>query len=109
MKKVQSSTHFEQLKNERGVVYLFTAAWCPDCTVIAPFLPELEERYDMLQFYEVNRDDFIDECQAHQIFGIPSFIAYHEGEEVERFVSKDRKTKEEIASYLDKVVTAITK
>ncbi|EAC6938414.1 thiol reductase thioredoxin, partial [Listeria monocytogenes] len=34
------------------------------------------------------------------IFGIPSFLAFEDGEEVGRFVSKDRKTKEEINDFL---------
>ena len=34
------------------------------------------------------------------IFGIPSFLVFENGEEKGRFVSKDRKTKEEIESFL---------
>jgi len=38
------------------------------------------------------------------IFGIPSFIAYENGIEIGRFVSKLRKTKNEIESFLDTMI-----
>ena len=49
----------------------------------------------------VHRDQFIDVCQEYEIFGIPSFIAFQNGKEVGRFVSKDRKTKEEIMNFMN--------
>ncbi|MDD8056320.1 MAG: thiol reductase thioredoxin, partial [Thomasclavelia ramosa] len=35
------------------------------------------------------------------ILGIPSFVAYNDKEESGRFVSKLRKTKEEIQAFID--------
>ena len=43
---------------------------------------------------------YIDLCQQWDVFGIPSFIAVDGGKEIGRFVSKDRKTKEEITEFL---------
>jgi hypothetical protein len=34
------------------------------------------------------------------VFGIPSFVAFKNGQEAGRFVSKDRKTQEEIEEFL---------
>ena len=56
---------------------------------------------DKFSFITVDRDQFIDLCRELDIFGIPSFIAYHQGKEIGRFVSKDRKTKEEIQKFID--------
>ncbi len=50
---------------------------------------------------KIDRDDFIDLCVALDVFGIPSFLAYDKGNEVGRFVSKDRKTQQEIEAFLD--------
>ncbi|MGB3102380.1 MAG: thioredoxin family protein, partial [Psychrobacillus psychrotolerans] len=44
-----------------------------------------------------------DLCIELDIFGIPSFLAYENGEEKGRFVSKDRKTREEIESFLQSI------
>ncbi len=101
MEKLQSLDQFEQLKKEERVVFMFSADWCPDCRVIEPILPGIEADYPEYQFIYVDRDEFIDLCGELNVFGIPSFVAYHSGEEAGRFVSKDRKTQEEIETFLN--------
>lgn len=101
MEKLQSMEQFEQLKKEERIVFMFSADWCPDCRVIEPILPAIEADYPEYQFISVDRDEFIDLCGELNVFGIPSFVAYHNGEEAGRFVSKDRKTQEEIEAFLN--------
>lgn len=101
MEKLQSKEQFDQMKKEERTIFMFSADWCPDCKVIEPILPRLEADYPEYNFLYVDRDEFMDLCQQHDIFGIPSFIAYHEGEEAGRFVSKDRKTLEEIEDFIN--------
>ncbi|MDF1508687.1 thioredoxin family protein [Robertmurraya sp. DFI.2.37] len=101
MKKLESLEQFEQFRNEGKHIFMFSADWCPDCRFIDPFLPELEEKYKDYTFIYVDRDQFIDLCAQVDVFGIPSFIAYGDGKELGRFVSKDRKTKEEIEQFIE--------
>ncbi len=101
MQKLSSEEQFKELKQGEGTVFLFSADWCPDCRVIEPWLPGIEADYPEYEFVYVDRDQFIDVCAEHDIFGIPSFIVYSNGEETGRFVSKDRKTREEITAFLD--------
>ncbi len=101
MKHLETVEQFNELKNNEQVIFIFSAGWCPDCRVIEPILPEIEEAYPAYQFVEVNRDEFIELCQEHDIFGIPSFLAFADGKETGRFVSKDRKTKEEIVQFIE--------
>lgn len=100
MKSLTSIEEFEQLKQEGKIVFKFTASWCPDCHFIDPFMEEVEEKFSEFQFVSVDRDQFIELCGQLDIFGIPSFIVFENGEEKGRFVSKDRKTKDEIESFL---------
>ncbi|UTR15642.1 thioredoxin family protein [Salipaludibacillus sp. LMS25] len=100
MKQITSIDDYRHVISGEGTVVMFSAGWCPDCVVIEPILPELEEKYHDLAFYKVNRDDFIELCQELEVFGIPSFLVFKHGKEVHRFVSKDRKTKEEIDRFL---------
>ena len=102
MEKLQSVEQFEQLKNNEKVVFVFSADWCPDCRFIDPFMPEVEAKFAAMQFIYVDRDDYIDLCVNHDIFGIPSFLAFDHGTEPGRFVSKDRKTQAEIEAFLTK-------
>ncbi|MDN4606906.1 thioredoxin family protein [Sporosarcina highlanderae] len=101
MEKLQSVEQFEELKNGERTIFMFSADWCPDCRVIEPILPTLEADYPEYEFIYVDRDEFIDVCQEQDIFGIPSFIAFHDGKEVGRFVSKDRKSLEEIEEFIN--------
>ncbi|KKB39343.1 thioredoxin family protein [Bacillus thermotolerans] len=100
MKKLSSIDEFQQLKVSNKHIFLFSADWCPDCRVIEPVLPEIEEAFPEFTFVYVDRDEFIGLCAELNIFGIPSFIAYENGTEIGRFVSKDRKTKEEIEQFI---------
>lgn len=101
MKNLESIEQFEELKNNGKHILMFSAGWCPDCRVIEPFLPEIEEKYKEYDFVHVDRDEYIDLCQQLDVFGIPSFIAFEDGKELGRFVSKDRKTKEEIENFIE--------
>ncbi|MFC4321119.1 thioredoxin family protein [Litchfieldia salsa] len=100
MKKLENLSQYEELLQTEKVVLMFSADWCPDCRVIEPILPEIEEEFNEFQFYYVDRDQFIELCQSLEIYGIPSFVAFDKGQELGRFVSKDRKTKEEIVEFL---------
>ncbi|WP_164668328.1 thioredoxin family protein [Virgibacillus doumboii] len=101
METIQSVNQLNNLINNENVIVLFSADWCPDCRVIEPVLPEIEEAYPDYSLVLVDRDEFIDLCREKDIFGIPSFIAYKDGKEAGRFVSKDRKTKEEIIEFIE--------
>ena len=101
MKKLATVEEFDLLTQADKVVFFFTADWCGDCTFIKPVMLEIVESYPEVQFIEVDRDRFIDLCGELAIFGIPSFVAFEKGQEVGRFVSKDRKTKEEIEAFIE--------
>lgn len=101
MKKLQSIEEFNEYKNGDGTIFMFTAGWCPDCRVIDPIMPDVEESFEQYSFVSVDRDEFIDLCIELDIYGIPSFLAFSDGKELGRFVSRDRKTQEEIESFIE--------
>ncbi|MFD2681631.1 thioredoxin family protein [Bacillus seohaeanensis] len=101
MEKLASIEQFNELKQDGKHIFMFSADWCPDCRVIEPFLPEVENKYKEFTFIYVDRDQFIDLCAELDVYGIPSFVAFENGEEKGRFVSKDRKTQEEIESFIE--------
>lgn len=91
------ATYVETGKN----ILFFTADWCGDCVYIKPSMPEIETSFPDYQFVQVDRDEFIEVCQEWNIFGIPSFVVLDNGKELGRFVSKDRKTKNEIMTFIE--------
>ncbi|NWQ43052.1 thioredoxin family protein [Bacillus sp. EB106-08-02-XG196] len=101
MKNLESMEQFEQLRDGGKTMLMFSANWCPDCRIIEPILPEIETKYSEFTFIHVDRDQFIELCQQLDVYGIPSFIAFEKGKELGRFVSKDRKSQEEIEGFIN--------
>ncbi|MBF7024518.1 thioredoxin family protein [Staphylococcus kloosii] len=99
MKNLENEQQFEELKQQQ-TVFLFTAGWCPDCKVIEPDLPQLEEKYSNYQFISVDRDQFMDICIDHGIMGIPSFLVYKNGEQLGSYIGKERKSIAQIDDFL---------
>ena len=105
MTDIRNKEEFEKALNHSGIqVMMFTAFWCPDCMYIKPFLPEIEEEFNDLQFYSLNRDQCMDIALEYEVMGIPSFICFKDGKEIYRFVSTLRKTKEEIEAFLSQTI-----
>jgi thiol-disulfide isomerase/thioredoxin len=106
MKNLESVAEFNELiGSEKPTVAIFKADWCKDCKFMDPFLPEVVDAYsDRLNFVVVDRDAFAELGEEYNVLGIPSFIAFKNGKETIRFVSKLRKTREEIEQFLDRAV-----
>ncbi|MGZ0053283.1 thioredoxin family protein [Brevibacillus gelatini] len=106
MREIKTEAEFEQaIASSKPVVVKFFTDWCPDCHRIDPFMPEVEEKYkEQLDMVAVNRDTLPDLSQKYDVFGIPSFIAFSQGKELIRFVSKLGKSREEIEHFLDRAV-----
>lgn len=100
--EILSLEDYKKATQEKSII-LFTASWCPDCMFIKPFIGTLCKENPEFTYYKVDRDNFVDLCKELDIMGIPSFVAYNEGQETGRFVSKLRKTKAEIQAFYDSV------
>ncbi|AYF92698.1 thioredoxin family protein [Apilactobacillus bombintestini] len=99
-----STMNLDELKkkiNQGKYILFFSAGWCPDCSFIKPAMPEIEAEYPEYKFLAVDRDENIDLAADLAIFGIPSFVAFKDGEEIGRFVNKDRKTKEQVEEFIN--------
>ncbi|WP_414046043.1 thioredoxin family protein [Macrococcus equi] len=99
MKKIENVEMFREAIQSPTIV-MFTAGWCPDCHFIDPLMPEIEAENKDYQFISIDRDAFIDLAVEYEVMGIPSFIAFKDSEVIGRFVSKDRKTKEQVNEFI---------
>ena len=61
----------------------------------------IKKQFKINRFYCLQRIGVQIVCQELDILGIPSFVAFDQGKEIGRFVSKLRKTKEEIIDFID--------
>lgn len=98
--KMTKDQLLEKIKDGRYMLF-FSATWCPDCAFIKPSMPAIEAEYPDFKFLSVDRDENIDLAVELNVLGIPSFIAYNNGEEIGRFVNKDRKTKQQVEEFVN--------
>ena len=78
------------VKREGKTVFFFTAEWCGDCRFINPDFT----------FVEVNRDDYMEVAKKWDVYGIPSLVVLENGQEIGRFVNRERKTQTQINEFL---------
>lgn len=106
MRSIVSEDQFQAVISEdKPTVAIFKTTWCKDCHYIDPFMPAVQQKYEnQLEFVELDRDNFPELCEQLNILGIPSFIVFRNGQEVIRFVSKLRKTREEIERFLEQAI-----
>lgn len=90
---------YQKAIQERCII-LVTATWCPDCTFIKPFIGDVAKSNPQFKYYQIDRDELLDLCKDMDVMGIPSFVAYNQGQEIGRFVSKFRKTRQEIEKFI---------
>jgi thioredoxin-like negative regulator of GroEL len=106
MKNIESlDEYFTVVRGSTPVVMVFSANWCPDCRFLDRFIDDVEKKYaGKIAMYKVDRDQFPELCETLDIMGIPSFVAYQNGNVLTRFVSKLRKTQAEVEAFLDDVL-----
>ena len=105
MKKIKSlKEYYEVIENNDLVVIYWYTRWCPDCFLMKSALPKLEKDFSEYQFYSVNRDMDIELARHLSIFGIPSFLIYKKGEELDRFVDKRRKSYIQVKDFITSAI-----
>jgi len=101
LRKIKTLKEYYEVieKNDLVIIYWYTR-WCPDCFVMKAALPRLENDFNEYKFYSVNRDMDIELARHLNIFGIPSFLMYKNGIELDRFVDKRRKTYLQVKDFI---------
>jgi|SaaInlLV_10m_DNA_2_1039722.scaffolds.fasta_scaffold69910_2 thioredoxin 1 len=76
----------------KNVIVKFTASWCPACKLMIPIEKELSQSFDKkITFVKINIENTQVLTQAYGIGGIPLYIYFKDGKEVERKVGGSNK------------------
>ena len=78
----------EVLKSDRPVLVDFNATWCPPCQAMHPIVEELADKYKVVA---VDIDDQDELAEEYEVSGIPCFVAFKDGEEIDRHVGMQSK------------------
>ncbi len=79
----------EDIQQGNKVVLLFSADWCNDCEKIKPSYELVKKEFPDIHFYEVTSD--VNRVQQklmfkrYDIYGIPTFVLFSNGKEINRF------------------------
>lgn len=106
MKKLKNLKEFYEVVEENGkvIIYWYTV-FCPDCIMMKASLGKLEKAFPDYSFYSVNRDKMINLARHLEIYGIPSFLVFENGDEVGRLVNKLRKSYIEVRTFISNTIT----
>ena len=95
----------EVLEEREPVLVDFWAEWCAPCRMMTPVIDSVAEQYfGRARVVKLNVDDNPNTAQRFGIKGIPTFIVFKDGKEVERLVGAT--TQEAIARMIEKHIAA---
>lgn len=92
------------IENEEKVILYFYTTFCPDCIILKPFLSRLESDFPNYTFYSLNRDKHLELAKHLEIYGIPSFLVFENGNETGRLVNKLRKSYIEVKTFIESTI-----
>ncbi|MBS3817540.1 MAG: thioredoxin family protein [Candidatus Thermoplasmatota archaeon] len=88
--------------SEKPVFALFWASWCTACKRSEVTVSEIEEERDDIKVIEANVDKNMGLRDKFDIKGVPTFITFNGGEEVDRKVGAQGKR--QLTKMIDEVV-----
>jgi len=103
-----TDTNFEEevLQSKVPVLVEFWASWCVPCKMVEPILDKLAQIYNgKVKIGKLNVDQNPKMRAKYQIKGVPTFIIFISGEEVERKVAAHSEA--QLREMLDKIINRI--
>lgn len=92
----------EVLKNKGVVLVDFYATWCGPCKITGPIFEQLADEVKTVKFVKVDVDQNQELSSQYQIFSIPTFLIFKDGQVINQFVGT--MSKEGFLAEINKVL-----
>lgn len=84
---IDKSGFQKEVLDHKGVVMVdFYATWCGPCKMTGPIIEELAKEKTDIKFVKVDVDQNQDLSSQYNVFSIPTFIVFKDGQPVNQFV-----------------------
>lgn len=85
----------EVLASDQPVLVDFSASWCGPCRFVAPVIDKLSEDYkDKVKVVKLDIDDAPETTREFGIRGVPTFVFFKDGKEIDRWVGANKSEKD---------------
>ena len=83
-----TESNFDSLgRSDRPIFVDFWAEWCGPCKVMDPVVEKLAARYsDRMLFGKVNVDEEMGLSSRYQVFSIPTFMIFKDGQPMDAVI-----------------------
>ncbi|KAJ3274396.1 hypothetical protein HDV01_003000 [Terramyces sp. JEL0728] len=82
--------YYKIIQDNKIVIVDFTAVWCGPCKMISPVFEQLAGNTSGVKFIKVDVDQVQSVAAKEGISSMPTFVAYINGQEADRFSGADR-------------------
>lgn len=104
MVPIQTKEQFQDaIGQDQIAVVKFYTTWCPDCKALNTFIDDIIAKHQDKLWYEINGEDFPELADKYEVMGVPSLLAYRNGEKIAHLHSKYTKTPAQIEEFLSKL------
>ena len=74
-------------RSDRPMFVDFWAVWCGPCKVMEPVVDRLAAEYsDRMHFWKVNDDEEMNISSRYQVFSIPTFMVFRNGQPMDAVI-----------------------
>lgn len=84
--ELNDSTFDKGIAGSTPVIVDFWATWCGPCQFMLPIFERMAKKYKNVRFARVNVDEAQGISQRYQVYAIPTFLVFKEGQLVDKAV-----------------------
>ena len=86
MKNLNEKEYYETINSDNLSVIKFSGVWCGPCRVLAPILQSVSEKFEDVNFGEIDVDNQPEIAREQSVRSVPTILFFKNGEIVNKMV-----------------------